>query len=181
MGIDPTLTSELDNLARELEDIALVAPAPSLLRDQELTTRVRRIREALRVILASFVTSSSSRSLSFIIVDPDSIKTHLQRGTRSAAMWLNNTGLVFTITRVYAIADTTGYTFTLYKSLNETDIGVANDVSLGSFACSTAGVQGFYVDGTASPATIEDGCWLIWESTAGTADSLSIHVEGSYG
>lgn len=119
-------------------------------------------------------------SIQFAVQDPDAIKTHTVRATKSALVWYNDTGRTLTISRVRANVDVDNYTFLLFKSNSETDTGTANDVLLVTVPCSSDGTGGFYADITSfTVATVEAGKWIIFEHSSGSADALTVAIYGS--
>lgn len=122
-------------------------------------------------------------TIQFTIQDPENIETHAARSTQSASVWKNTTGMTFTITEIEAHSDTDDYTFLLFKSNTNTDHGTANDVQIDSVACSTDGTSDYYLTISAGfdNSTIEDGKHLIFEHSAGAAQTLKVIVKGYFG
>ena len=176
---DKTVVIRLSNIADELETITGIPAANALRRDHSIIAQLKRIEDALPTAFAITVGSATSaRTISFVLQDPENCRTNIARGTQSFAVWLNDTGQTLTINRIFAIADTDDYTFTLYKSDSETDISTSTDTPITTVVCATNGSAMFYSD-SATPITVETGKWIIWEHTSGTADILTVIIEGS--
>lgn len=170
---------EFDALARDLETRAAITPPASLRRDIRRETIVRRIRRAVEALLDA-AGIGGARTLSFSVQDADGLKVHAGRSTRSWPVWANRTGQTFTITRITANSDTDNYVFGLYKSASLTDISTGNDVLIAPVTCADNGTGCFTAELVPPVTTIEDSKWLIWEHTSGTADVLSVEIEGYF-
>jgi hypothetical protein len=180
MTFDTENNARLDAIARALESYLGIDPG-ALGRDKAVPTCLYRIERAVEA-LAAFLTTSFSPSgttIAFSIQDPEGLKTHLGRGTKSFPAWYNGTGRTLTITRVRASSDADNYAFSLFKSASFTDLSTANDTLLGTITCADNGSQEFTAEITAlTVSTIEAGKWLIWEHDSGAADVLTVNLEG---
>lgn len=177
----PKFTDEYDGLARDLEDRAAIVPSPAISRDQDNAAITHRIRTALTPIFDSFAAVSSTKYITFSVQDADGIRVHAGRGTRSFPAWANRSGVTFFITRITASSDQDNYSFTLFKSASLADLSTGNDVQLAAITCSTDGTSHFTADiSSFSSAAIETGKWLVWEHTSGTADVVTVTIEGFF-
>jgi hypothetical protein len=178
---DQTRVAQLRDIAQVLEDYVGGAAAPGLRGDSQQLSQLRRIREAIQPVLVALTNPEKALTLAFNVQGPDSAKTHAGRGTKSFGVWLNDTGSTLTIKRVRATADTLNYAFTLFKSASVTDFGTVNDAQLALVTCATAITAAFTADlSSFDSATVEDGKYIIWEHTSGTANSLSVQIEGAF-
>jgi len=182
---DTDLSARLDGIARVLEDFLSIDPG-ALGRDKETPARLYRIERALSAFIG-FISnlgislSTIIRPISFSIQDPENVKTNLARGTKSLGVYLNGTANNYKITRIYGISDSDNYSFTIFKSDSATDISTTSDVQVAVVLCDQNGVANFYGNVTTfDNDTLEPGKWLIWEHTAGTADVLSVIIEGHF-
>ena len=210
MASDPkdiTIEGRLDMIADRLETNAGIDPG-ALRHDKSIPAYLKRIADAiedgatfiahdledhadvdiagpiegqvLRYNGTTWVNAFTPVSIQFSVQDPDNIKTHGVRATKSALVWFNDTGRTFTISRVLANADVDDYTFLLLKSDSTADTGVTNDVLLVTVPCSTNGTGGFYADLAAfTVATVEAGKWVIFEHSSGSADTVTVAIYGS--
>ncbi len=179
MSQDNATVSRLRAIAQALEDQAGVVAPASLARDPSIESQLRRIEDALPAALATIVTAGGPRTLAFVVQDPENARTHAGRGTKSFAVWKNTSSLTFTLSRVQAVSDADDYAFSLFKSASATDFSTASDVLLAAVTCSDDGTSAFTAD-IASTATVESGAWIIWEHTSGTAETLSVMIQGSF-
>ena len=124
----------------------------------------------------------SDRSVDFTIQDPENLQTHGGRSTQSCIIWHNDTGKTFTITKIEGYSDVDDYTFVLFKSASATDISTGTDVQLDSVACEDNGTSVFYKVITAGfdNNTVEDGKHIIFEHSSGSAETVSVKIEGTY-
>lgn len=176
---DRTTPSELDLLARDLEERAGIVPAASLRRDVGIPALIRRIRDAIAAILGGSGSVGDPISLTFSIQDPDNVKVHAGRGTRSFGAWLNITGRSLRLTRVTAVADEDDYSFSLFRSAGKTDFGTGADTLLVTLTCSADGTDVFSDEVTSFlNDTIDNDLWIIWEHAAGTAENVTVVIEG---
>jgi len=120
------------------------------------------------------------KTISFSIQDPENLKTHAGRSTQSFLAWYNDTGFTFNITKIIGNADEDNYTFLLFKSSSQLDIGTGTDTQIDSVVCEDNGTSCFYKEITSGfdSATIETGKWLIFEHSSGTAESVSNSISG---
>ena len=187
----PLFTDEYDGLARDLEEEAGIDPPPGLRRDIDNSSITRRIRRALASIwpaIAAAIAAAvedgvggTTRYITFSVQDADGLKVHAGRGTRCFPVWANVSGSTFRIVQVTASSDQDNYVFTLYKSASLIDLSVANDTQLVAIDVSDDGSSQFVSDATSFDSdTIENGTWLIWEHTSGTADVLTVTIEGHF-
>ena len=180
MALDTELSARLDGIARVIETYMGLTPG-ALARDVDTPARLYRIERALDA-LVQFLTigySPAGTTLSWSVQDPENVKTFAARGTKSVPAWLNKTGRTLTITRVTAIADADNYSFNLFKSASLIDLSTANDVLLTNVVCADNGTASFYQEVTSlAVATVEPNKWLIWEHNSGSAESVTIFIEG---
>lgn len=180
MSIDTELSARLDGIARVIETFMALDPG-ALARDKDTPARLYRIEQALSA-LVQFLTigySPAGTTLSWSVQDPENVKTHAGRGTKSFAVWLNKTGRTLTLTRVTATSDADNYSFNLFKSASATDLSTGGDSLLALVSCADNGSAEFHAEVTAfTTNTVEPNKWLIWEHVSGSAESVSIFVEG---
>ncbi len=122
-------------------------------------------------------------NVQFSISDPENLPTHAGRSTSSKLIWHNNTGVTLNIQEIRATSDTYAYTFLLFKSASSTDVGTANDTQIDSVVTDAAGTNCYYrviTTGFDSNA-IEDGKFLIFEHSSGTAEDLHVLIVGYLG
>ena len=180
MPQDNATVSRLRAIAQALEDQAGTTAPAALSRDPSIESQLRRIEDALPGALSSLVTTSLPTTVTFSIQDPDGIRTHAGRGTKSFAAWKNKTGHTLTMTSVQATTDADNFVFTLYKSASATDFSVAADVQLVAVDVQSDGTSGFTADvSTFDVATIEADTWLIYEYNSGTAEVLTVSITGT--
>jgi hypothetical protein len=195
MAHDNDIAALLASIAADLEALAGTTAAGALRRDPAVSAQLRRIKDALGTelsqieadiddiedALGTLVPASGPRTVSFVVQDPDGTKVHGGRGTRSFCAWLNDTDSTFTLSRVRAVSDADDYVFVLFKSASTTDISVGSDVQLASVTCADDGTSGFTANVTTfDAATVESGKWIIWEHSSGSADSVSVMIEGNF-
>jgi hypothetical protein len=183
---DKTVLERLRGIATDLEDQLGVTAEPGLVNDRSITAQLQRIENtipeiaSLTALAAAIAVSSSGKTISFVIQDPENTKTHAGRGTKSFPAWLNDTGFTLTITKVVATADADDYTFLLFKSASQTDLSVANDSLLATVPCSSNGTSSFFASLTSFTVdTVETGKWIIFEHSSGTAENVSVIIEGT--
>lgn len=118
--------------------------------------------------------------IQFAVADPENLPTHAGRSTQSQLVWYNRTGVTVNIEEIRCMSDTTGYTFLLFKSASNTDIGVANDTQIDSVVTDTAGTSGYYkvIPSGFDSGAIEAARYLIFEHVSGTAEALHCIIEG---
>lgn len=182
---DTELSARLDGIARVLEEFLSLDPG-AVARDKETSARLYRIERAI-VAFLEFIedfgvsVATTLRTISFSVQDPENSKTNISRGTKSFGIYLNNTGNSFKITRIYGISDTDNYSFTIFKSDSATDTSITSDVQIAQLICAENGIGNFYQNLTTfDNDTLESGKWLIWEHTSGTADVISVIIEGHF-
>lgn len=204
---DTTVEGRLDLIADKLETNAGIDPG-ALRNDRTTPAVLLRIAQAVEdgatfiahdldahtdAIIASPISGQVLRydgttwrntflpiSIQFAIQDPENLKTHGVRTTKSLLVWYNDTGRTVTINHLRANSDVDDYTFLLYKSDSETDTGTANDILLVTVPCSSNGTGGFYADITTfTVATVEAGKWIIFEHSSGTAETLTVAITGT--
>ena len=122
-------------------------------------------------------------NVQFSLTDPENLPTHAGRSTKSKLVWHNNTGVTLQIQEIRATSDTSGYTFLLFKSNSATDVGTANDTQIDSINTDTAGTSCYYkiITGGFDSGAIENGKWLIFEHSSGTAEDVHIFIRGYLG
>lgn len=120
------------------------------------------------------------KTIAFSVQNPDQLSVHSTRNTKCLCAWFNNTGYDLKIREILAISDINNYTFLLFKSNSETDIGVDDDVQIDSVVCGTAGTSGYYskIESGFDNQVIEKGKWLIFEHSSGTAKNVIVHIRG---
>ncbi len=120
--------------------------------------------------------------IDFGVQDPENLKTHAGRSTKSQPVWVNNSGMTLTIEEIRCSSDTDNYTFLLFKSSSLTDIGTTNDTQIDSVACTSNGTGHYYISITSGfdSSTIETGKYLIFEHSSGTAESIQVHIKARY-
>jgi hypothetical protein len=121
-------------------------------------------------------------SIQFTVTDPENLTSWAGRANASQPVWYNDTGISFTITKIYAIADEDDYTFVLFESNSATDLSDENDTQIDSVACSTDGTEAYTCTITSGfdHAVIEDGHCIIFEHSSGTAGGVHVFIEGDY-
>jgi len=121
-------------------------------------------------------------NIGFAIADPENLPTHGTRSTISKTICKNTSSLTYVITSIYAISDEDDYTFLLFESGGETDIGTANDSQIDSVVCEDNGTACYYkhIMSGFDDSTIAPGRWLIFEHSSGTAEDLAIAIKGYY-
>lgn len=177
---DRTTASELDLLARDLEERAGITPAATLRRDSGTPALVRRIRDAAAAVLGGSGSVGDARTITFSVQDPENVRTFAGRGTKAFGAWLNTTGLVLRLARVSAVADEDDYSFTLFKSASKTDFSLAGDTPLVAVTCADNGTDVFTAEvGSFTNDTVEADKWIIWEHSSGTAENVTVVIEGT--
>lgn len=117
--------------------------------------------------------------IKFSMVTPQSIGAWTGRANASAPVWFNDTGRSVVITSIKAWSDTDNYDFTLFESASETDLSDENDTQIDLIECDANGTECFYDAETSfDHAIIEDGHHIIFEHTAGTANKISVVING---
>lgn len=125
---------------------------------------------------------AEKKYIQFAIEDAENIPTHAGRSTQSIALYYNDTGKTFHITKIRAMSDEDDYSFILFKSNSSTDIGTANDTQIDVVTCSDNGTGGFYkeIKSGFDSKTIEKDKYLIFEHNSGTSGSVQIIISGTY-
>lgn len=176
---DRTTAAELNLLAQDLEERAGITPPATLRRDPGTPALVRRIRDAVDAILGGTGAIGDSFPITFSVQDPENVRTHAGRGTKSFGAWLNTTGRTFRVSRVTAIADTDDYSFSLFVSASKTDLSLANDALITTLVCSANGTSVFSDEETSFfNDSVLPNQWIIWEHASGTAESTTVVIEG---
>lgn len=183
---DKDIITRLQDIAAALETKVGQVAAIALRRDKSVAAQLRRIEIAVPGLVsqdeltAAVGGATSDRTISFVVQDPENIKTHAGRSTKSFPVWLNTTGFVFTISRVFALSDADDYAFSLYSSLSESDTSTGSDTLIGLVTCSTDGTSGFYADvNVFTSDTVANEQWIIFEHSSGSAETLSVLIEGT--
>ena len=180
LDADKTIVARLAAIARHLEEAAGITPPPSLVHDFSVPAQLKRIEEALVAGQSAPTGSSAARTITFVVQDPENLKTHGGRATQSFPAWLNSTGFDLRLDRVFAVSDVDDYAFSLYASATDTDLGVAGDILLVDIACADDGTSSFSGSSTSFLSdTVADGAWLIFQHTSGSAETLTVHIEGT--
>jgi hypothetical protein len=98
------------------------------------------------------------------ILEPDLVSNATGLPTRAVKLWNNNDTRLYTISGVYATTDVDNYNFTLYKSVNYTNVTAAACVYLHNISV-VDNVEGQFSVNTTSldNATVEAGKWLIFQ------------------
>lgn len=177
---DKTILERLRGIAEALEIQAGLDPAVGLRKDRSLTAQLQRIEDAVRNAPGGGAGAGTARTISFVVQDPENIKTHAGRGNQSFAVWLNDTGFSFRVTKVVATSDADNYAFALYRSSSVDDLSTGADTLLDNFNCANDGTSSFFTSVESFAADeVPDGTWLIFEHVSGSAEVLSVLVEGN--
>jgi len=175
---DKTIEGRLDMIADRLETAAGIDPG-ALRRDRSIPATLKRIADALENSGTGVFIPTTS--ISFSIQDPENLKTHAGRSTKSFLAWFNGTGRAFTVSRVRASADVDNYTFILYRSASFSDVSTGTDVQLASIACAADDTGQFTANQTSFDSdSVPTGTWLIYEHSNGSAESVTVQIEGSF-
>ena len=126
-----------------------------------------------------FVYSRKTKSVQFGMFNPDDMPVHSGRSTQSQPIYYNDTAFSFIIISIRCMSDADDYSFELYESNSDTDIGVANDTLIDAVTCSNNGTGGYYkVETSISAGTINSDHYIIFEHVSGAANSIHVTISG---
>lgn len=120
-------------------------------------------------------------NIQFSILEPDLITNNTGRATTSAIIWQNNDTRTYTISEVYSDTDVDNYNFSLFKSLNSSNITTDADTLLQTILVADNG-EGLFYNSTTSltNATIEAGKKLIFEHNAVNTTYIHLIFRGNF-
>ena len=129
---------------------------------------------------AQFAYCQKVKTYCFAVNNPDGITSWTGRANPSQPVWLNTSGMTFTIIEVMAISDTDNYDCTLFESNSFTDVSDENDSSIVALECDADGTEG-YTDTEVVSHAVEHDHWIIFEDTLGDAGGVTVVFKGWYG
>lgn len=124
-----------------------------------------------------FFYAGKVKTISIPVNNPDGLTAWAGRANPSQPVWLNTSGMTFTIIEVMAISDVDNYDCTLFESNTLTDVSDENDVSIIALECDADGTEG-YTDTEVVAHAVEHDHWIIFEDTLGDAGGVTVIIKG---
>jgi len=117
------------------------------------------------------------RTIAIPVNNPDGLTAWAGRANPSQPVWLNTSGMTFTIIEVIAISDVDNYDCTLFESSSQTDVSDESDTSIIALECDADGTEG-YTDTEVVAHAVEHDHWIIFEDTLGDAGGVTVIIKG---
>ncbi len=126
-----------------------------------------------------FFYAGKIKTISIPVNNPDGLTAWAGRTNPSQPIWLNTSGMTFTIVEIMAISDVDNYDCSLFESNSFTDVSDENDTLIDALECDADGTEGYTdIETTISHAAIEHDHWIIFEDVLGDAGGVTVIVKG---